>query len=90
MWHASIAKLGSSAPVPTDRWGDGVRHSANRLLTEALSGVGKEPTVTTMRKIAVHMRRSLSDEEMGMLTCEWLAIPARDEFSEDGEVEMSL
>lgn len=36
------------------------------------------------------MRRSLSDVEMGTLSIEWLAIPARDEFSEEGEVEMAL
>ncbi len=44
----------------------------------------------SMRRIALHMRRSLSDAEMESLSCEWLAIPAQDEFSEDGEVEMKL
>lgn len=63
---------------------------AKRHLFMALMDVGREPTVLSMRRIALHMRRSLTDEEMGTLSCEWLAIPARDEFSEDGEVEMTL
>ncbi len=56
----------------------------------SLNGVGQDPTVLTMRRIAIHMRRSLSDGEMGKLRCEWLAIPAQDEFSEEGEMEMQL
>lgn len=90
MWHASIAKLGDVTLIPTERWGGGVIREANRLLRRALLGVGREPTILTLRKIALHMRRSLSDVEMESLSCEWLAIPAEDEFSEDGEVEMKL
>ena len=90
MWHASIARLGRTAPISTTRWGDGVIREAKRQLFKALLGVGREPTVLSMRRIALHVRRSLSDEEMGLLDCEWLAIPARDEFSEDGEVELAL
>ncbi len=63
---------------------------AKRRLFLALIDVGREPTVLGMRKIALHMRRSLSDTEMAALSCDWLAIPAQDEFSEDGEVEMKL
>jgi len=56
----------------------------------ALEGVGRGETVATWRKIALHVRRSLTDAEMACLSAEWLAIPARDEFSEDGVVEQRL
>ena len=90
MWHASIARLGKYAPIPTEQWGNGVIREAKRQLLRALTGVGQEPSILTMRKIALHMRRSLSDIEIGSLSCAWLAIPAQDEFSEDGEMEMAL
>lgn len=66
-----------------------IREAKLQLLA-VMRGVGQGPSVVTMRKIAIHMRRSLSEEEMATLSCEWLAIPARDEFSEDGEVAMEL
>lgn len=78
------------APIPTERWGGGTIRAANRLLLTTLLNVGREPTVLSMRRIALHIRRSLSDLEMDSLSCEWLAIPAQDEFSENGEVEMKL
>ncbi len=90
MWHASIARLGPVTPIPTARWGEGVNREAKRQLFNALKDVGKEPTVISMGKIAIHMRRSLSDEEMATLSCEWLAIPALNEFSEGTEMEMAL
>jgi hypothetical protein len=64
--------------------------AAKFLLTKALDGVGQKPTVLTARKVALHMRRSLTEEEIGTLDPCWLAIPARDEFSEDGAIEMEL
>jgi Flp pilus assembly secretin CpaC len=90
VWHASIAKLGRSAVVPTSQWGGGTIREAKRQLLRALMHVGQEPTVLTMRRIALHVRRSLSDIEMQSLSCEWLAIPAQDEFSEDSEMKMQL
>ncbi len=90
MWHASIARLGANFPITTDRWGEGTIREAKRLLSLVLKDVGREPTVLTRQKIALHMRRSLSDSEISVLSADWLAIPARDEFSEDGQIEMTL
>ncbi len=90
MWHASIARPVQVGLFPTDRWGAGMVREGKRWLLMALAGVGKDPTILTMRQAALHMRRSLSDVEMEALSHEWLAIPARDEFSEDGEMEMAL
>jgi hypothetical protein len=64
--------------------------AARRLAEETLLGVGTGESVETIRPTCIHVRRSLSDHEMGCLTAEWLAIPARDEFSEDGQVESRL
>jgi hypothetical protein len=74
----------------TGRWGEGVMREAKRQLGRALDGVGQAPTVGTLRKAALHMRRSLTPVEMEFLDPAWLAIPARDEFSEDGEIAMEL
>lgn len=90
MWHASIARLGRIAPIPTDRWSHATVGDAKRRLLAALEDVGQPPTVLTMRRISIHIRRSLASDEMNELSCEWLAIPAQDEFSEDGEMEMAL
>lgn len=61
-----------------------------RRLQAVLAGVGAGKSVAAAREIAMHLRRSLAEDEIAMLTPEWLAIPARDEFSEDGQVEMDL
>lgn len=74
------------------RWGDGSLRDARRRILEALEGVGTGKTVfaTTRGGVAVHGRRSLRDEEIAVLSPEWCAIPAVDEFSEDGLMEMDL
>lgn len=43
-----------------------------------------------LRPTCLHIRRALSLEEIGTLSAEWLAIPARDEFSPGGAVESRL
>jgi hypothetical protein len=53
-------------------------------------GVGAGETVEMLRPVCLHVRRGLSDAEIATLTPEWLAIPARDEFSEDGRIEQRL
>lgn len=57
---------------------------ARRLAREILYGVGTGESVEALRPTCLHLRRSLSPDEIGTLSAEWLAIPARDEFSEDG------
>lgn len=92
MWHASVARIKGNAPVPISRLGDGARRAARLVVLEELFQVGTGKTVfaTTRDGVAIHGRRSLSDEEIAILSPEWLAIPARDEFSEDGLMEMEL
>lgn len=64
--------------------------AAMRIAHETLSGVGIGETVLMVKPACIHLRRSLSDIEMAQLTQEWLAIPAQDEFSEDGLMESRL
>jgi hypothetical protein len=90
VWHASIAFLKASGPVPIARWGEGTLRDARRRLSIALEGVGTGVTVVQEKGKALHARRSLADEEIARLSPAWLQIPARDEFSEEGIVEMSL
>jgi hypothetical protein len=85
VWHASIARVSRAGLIATLRWGAGVTREARRQLIHTLDGVGQEPTVLSMRGLALHMRRSLAPAEVETLDPAWLAIPARDEFSEDGE-----
>jgi hypothetical protein len=64
--------------------------AARRLAGEVLAGVGVGETVEMLRPTCLHVRRGLSAEEFATLKPEWLAIPARDEFSEDGTMEPRL
>jgi hypothetical protein len=67
---------------------------AKRNLLLMLEGVGQGKGILHLGKeenaAAVHLRRSLSDEEIGVLSPAWLAIPAEHEFTRDGEIEMEL
>jgi len=87
VWHASVANLKVAL---TNRWGEGTLRDARRRAMTALEGVGRGEAVLFVGEMALHLRRSLFDEEVGMLSAEWLAIPARNEFSADGQVEMRL
>lgn len=91
MWHASVAQLSKFGElIGTKRWGDGVLRAARRLASGTLDGVGRGESVETLTPGCLHLRRSLSDAEIATLTAEWLALPARDEFSQDGKVEGRL
>jgi hypothetical protein len=63
---------------------------ARRRAMQILDGIGAGESVETLRPTCLHIRRSLSPEEMGALSAEWLAIPAQDEFSQDGGMEGAL
>lgn len=65
-------------------------NAARRLAATMLHGVGTGESVEMLKPVCLHVRRALSAEEIATLTPEWLAIPARDEFSEDGQVESRL
>lgn len=91
MWHASIARIAASgAVISTGRWGDGTLRDARRRAMQTLDGIGDGPSVEALRPACLHIRRSLAPEEMRALSAEWLAIPARDEFSQDGAMEDRL
>lgn len=90
MWHASIAYLNRKGATPLVKWGDGTHRRAYALGLKTLEGVGKEPTIPLAGEFAAHFRRSLTESEMEMLSAEWLAIPARDNFTYDGKVEIRL
>lgn len=67
-----------------------MRREARRVVDVFLSGVGQGESVELWRPICLNVRRALTDSEMAMLSPEWLAIPARDEFSEEGGMEARL
>ncbi len=91
MWHVSIARLrGTWLPVSTEQWGGGVLRAARRVAQEILWGVGTGEAVELLRPTCLHVRRSLTDDEIATLSPEWLALPARDGFSEDGGMEARL
>jgi hypothetical protein len=92
VWHVSIARLNPSGKglISTDRWGGGTLRYARRIAMRALNGVGDGESVEMLKPVCLHLRRSLSLGEVGTLSSEWLAIPARDEFSEDGVIEQRL
>jgi hypothetical protein len=91
VWHASVARLSRAGfPVDSARWGEGTLRAARRIAREVLNGVGVGESVEMLRSTCLHLRRSLSLEEVGTLSPAWLAIPARDEFSEDGAIESRL
>jgi len=92
VWHASISYTTNKRrpPVPMERWGAGVWNRARQLLRETLEGVGRGETVEEPINAILHHRRGLSDDEIALLSAEWLAIPATDEFSPGGRVESRL
>ena len=63
---------------------------ARRMAMKILDGVGAGESVEALRPTCLHVRRSLSLEELGALSAEWLAMPARDEFSQEGGMESRL
>jgi hypothetical protein len=89
VWHVSLCYW-KSTPVATSRWGDGMRRAALRLADEILRGVGRGESVKHYGEMVLHVRRSLTDEEVNRLSLRWLAIPARDGFAPDQGIETKL
>lgn len=67
-----------------------MHREARRLLAEVLHDVGAGETVEMVIRSIVHHRRSLNEAEMAVLSPEWLAIPARHNFTQDGITETRL
>jgi hypothetical protein len=77
VWHASIALLDKKGrPIQVKHV---VNKKAGRSIGEGLLfGVGTGETYYKEGEIAIHVRRSLSEEEIAGLDPVWLAIPAVD------------
>lgn len=63
---------------------------ARRVAARVLDGVGVGESVELLKPACLHLRRSLSPAEYETLDPAWLAIPARDEFTENGAMEPRL
>ncbi len=76
MWHVSIAEHDGHGVMRT-----AAIRNKTALFTlgrKLLQGVGNGETFEKTGDLAIHVRRSLSDEEIAGLNPEWLAIPAID------------
>lgn len=76
MWHASIAVHDLSGPVRWARCGLKARGIVRETVIGLLAGVGTGNTRRDRSDVVLHVRRRLSERELGMLTAEWCAIPA--------------
>lgn len=85
MWHASIALANRSRTrfISTVRWGEGIWRDAQRRLWRTLEGVGAGESIEQEIRGKLHLRRSLSTQEIATISAEWLAIPAVDGFTEE-------
>ncbi len=81
MWHASVALLdvekGKTLKVAQ-------LSEVNKAILIAtaksmLRDVGRIPSAVEQFELAIHYRRSITDEELTGLPTEWCAIPPRDE-----------
>ncbi len=69
MWHVSVARINSDLTgiVPVERWSGAVLAGARELHRRVLIGRGQNWELEEIGEMAVHRRRRLSDEEMGIL-----------------------
>lgn len=89
MWHVSIALRGfDGRPVETARVVSQVRTDIKRLADRLLAGVGQGPDKFHRGRIAFHLRRSLTNDELARIDQAWLALPAIDGGTEDEETEV--
>jgi hypothetical protein len=78
VWHASVAKFTPIGPVPTSALTRADRRIGAALALRLIEEVGFGPTREETKEVAIHARRSLSDDEIAALDPGWLAIPAVD------------
>ena len=79
MWHASVSfRRHNWVLVPTAEWTLRTMRRAEEIAERALRGVGAGASRWDTKKVALHFRRSLSDEEIAGLDPAWCAIPAVD------------
>ena len=67
-----------------------MKRAAFRIVENILEGVGEGESVPLWKPVCLHVRRALSESEIGLLAPEWLAIPAKDGFMPGGEMESRL
>jgi hypothetical protein len=80
VWHASIALYGpeGGAPLETATVDRKRRRLAFAFAERLLDGVGAGKSLEQAKKVAFHLRRALSDDELRRIDQAWLAIPAVD------------
>jgi len=79
VWHASVAVLSEDGrPIPTGAWSPKRYARAVRVGHRLLEGRGAGETFVKLGQAVVHVRRSLSPEEIAGLDPAWVALPAID------------
>lgn len=78
MWHVSLSLPQAVRPLVTDRWTRQQRNEAARQARLLLVGVGGAVEESGLYPFAYHLRRGLTDEEIGGLDPAWCALPAVD------------
>lgn len=90
MWHVSIARLNRKGAVPLRRWTIPISAAAWRTAAGYLQGVGQGVAIEHRGEVALHLRKGLTEAEIGALSKEWLAIPAQDAFVPEAGIETRL
>lgn len=78
MWHASVAvqDMAQRRTLTTRELSIDAITALGEVAKQLLSGVGSVPSAVELHSVAVHYRRSLTDEEYARLPEAWCAIQA--------------
>ncbi len=81
MWHASVAVLDveRGKTLHIARLSETNKRIVIATAKALLHGVGQVPSAVEQFELAIHYRRSLTDEELAGLPAAWCAIAPRDE-----------
>ena len=80
MWHGSVALVnGRGATVPMEKISESSRRAMICQAKKLLESVGQMPSAVEQGLLAIHYRKSLSDEEVGRLPLTWCEIPPIDD-----------
>lgn len=92
VWHASISypQHPTIGPLVTDKWTRQQKRDAVITLRAILGGVGGNREQTAWYPFALHMKRILTDDEVGGLDPAWCALPAFDEGGTPEQVRALL
>lgn len=80
MWHASVALLDieKGKTLKVAQLSDVNKAILIGIAKSMLRDVGQIPSSVEQMELAIHYRRSLTDEELAALPADWCAIPAVD------------